>query len=262
MAQRRAPKKPAPAAAGAAAPFRPAPETLARLLPPGLAARTPQTLLDALPERVGLYADMLAAWNGAINLTGARRPGDILERLIPDSFELAAFLSSGPLAEVTDAAGRANPARGPRVWDLGAGGGLPGIPLRMVWERGEYTLAEVREKRALFLANALAKLGLPRTEVWRGPVERLFAERPHGADIILSRAFMPWEKLPDFCAPGLAPGGVIIIFGAGPCGELPAPWRLLAERAYNVGESRRWLWAIRREGGADAGAPPGEGAHA
>ncbi|MDE7371776.1 MAG: class I SAM-dependent methyltransferase [Desulfovibrio sp.] len=257
MAQRRAQKKPAPATAGAA-PFRPAPETLARLLPPELVAATAPALLAALPGRVGLYADMLAAWNGAINLTGASRPEDILQRLIPDSFELAAFLSSGPLAGVADGAAPA----GPRVWDLGAGGGLPGIPLRMLWERGEYTLAEVREKRALFLANALAKLDLPRTAVWRGPAERLFAERPHGADIILSRAFMPWEKLPDFCAPGLAPGGVIIIFGAGPCGDLPAPWRLLAERAYTVGESRRWLWAIRRDGGVDADAAAAGGAHA
>lgn len=261
MAQRRAQKKPAPAPAGAA-PFRPAPETLARLLPPELVAATPPALLEALPGRVGLYADMLAGWNGAINLTGASRPEDILQRLIPDSFELAAFLSSGPLAEAVDAAGRGNPTGGPRVWDLGAGGGLPGIPLRMLWERGEYTLAEVREKRALFLANALAKLDLPRTAVWRGPAERLFTERPRGADIILSRAFMPWEKLPAFCAPGLAPGGVIIIFGAGPCGELPAPWRLLAERAYTVDGNRRWLWAIRREDSTGSGAAPGKGAHA
>lgn len=256
MAQRRAQKK--PAQAGAPAPFRPAPETLARLLPPELAARTPPALLDALPERVGRYADMLAAWNGAINLTGANGPAEILERLIPDSFEIAAFLSSGPLAELADAAGADNRTGGPRVWDLGAGGGLPGIPLRMLWERGDYTLAEVREKRALFLANALAQLGLPRTAVWRGPAERLFAERPHGADIILSRAFMPWEKLPGFCAPGLAPGGALIIFGAGPCGELPAPWRLLAERAYTVDGSPRWLWALQAAGGADTAG----GAHA
>ena len=250
MAQRRSQQKPAPATV-TGAPFRPAPETLARLLPPELTARTPPALLDALPGRVGRYAGMLAAWNEAINLTGAGTPADILEQLIPDSFELAAFLSSGPLA---DAAG----PDGPRVWDLGAGAGLPGIPLRMVWERGDYTLVEVREKRALFLANALAQLELPRTAVWRGPAERLFEERPHGADIILSRAFMPWEKLPDFCAPGLAPGGVLVIFGAGPCGGLPAPWRLLTERAYTVGGSRRWLWALR----AASGGAPAEAGHA
>ena len=239
MAQRRAPKT--SAQAGAAAPFRPAPETVARLLPPGLDAATPGHLLRALPERLGRYADMLAAWNAVINLTGAEGPADILERLIPDSFELASFLSSAPLAEVAAAAG----PDGPRLWDLGAGGGLPGVPLRMVWERGDYTLVEAREKRALFLANALAALGLPRTTVWRGPAERLFAARPHGADIILSRAFMPWEKLLPFCRPGLAPAGVVIIFASDACGEIPAPWRLLAEKAYSVGGNRRWLWALQ-----------------
>ena len=255
MARRRAQNT--PAAAGAA-PFRPEPEAVERLLPPELAGEVPPALLAALPARLGLYAGMLAAWNGAINLTGAGTPADILTRLIPDSFELAALLASAPLMEATEAAGPA----GPRVWDLGAGAGLPGIPLRMVWERGTYTLVEVREKRGLFLANALAQLALPRTAVWRGPAERLFAARPHGADIILSRAFLPWEKLLDFCRPGLAPGGTVIIFGAAPCGALPAQWRLLAERAYGVGESRRWLWALTAHTGEATGPAPAEGPHA
>ena len=173
MAQRRAPQK--NARPGADLPL--TPERVERLLPPDLAAVTPARLLEALPGRLGRYVDMLAAWNRAMNLTGGRDGADILEHLVPDSFELAAFLSSGPLADAADAAG----PDGPRVLDLGAGAGLPGIPLRMVWERGEYTLVEAREKRALFLANALAALDLARTTVWRGPAEALFARAPHGA---------------------------------------------------------------------------------
>lgn len=212
-------------------------ESAARLLPPGLEAAAP--LLEALPGRLDRYVDMLLAWNRAINLTGGRDRADILARLIPDSFELAAFLESAPLAEVPAL------AAAPRVWDLGAGAGLPGIPLRMVWDKGDYTLIEAREKRALFLANALAQLELPRTTVFRGTAEALFAREPHGADIILSRAFMPWEKLLPFCEPGLAPGGVVIIFASEASGEIPAPWRLCAETAYSVGGSRRWFWALQ-----------------
>lgn len=244
MAQRRAHQNEAPRAAHT--PFAPARATLAGLLPPGLARQTPQELLDALPERLGRYIDLLSAWNSAINLTGARGPEDILERLIPDSFHLAAFLRSAPLAGAWAARG----AEGPRVWDLGAGAGLPGIPLRLVWEEGDYTLVEVREKRALFLANALAGLGLPRTRVFRGPAERLFAAQPHGADILLSRAFMPWQKLLDFCRPGLAPGGTLVILAAGACGRLPAPWELLAEADYVVNGKQRWFWALREAEGA------------
>lgn len=237
MAQSRAPKNSAPRE-------RHAPltrEAAERLLPPGLEVAAP--LLEALPGRLERYLQMLLAWNRAINLTGGRNRADILARLIPDSFELAAFLESAPLAQV--------PAltTAPRVWDLGAGAGLPGIPLRMVWDRGDYTLVEPREKRALFLANALAQLDLPRTTVFRGTAEALFARKPHGADIILSRAFMPWEKLLPFCTPGLAPGGILIIFASEAGADIPAPWRLLAEKAYSVGQNRRWFWALQdREG--------------
>lgn len=244
MAQRRAHKHPArPLAGDAVAPNAPAltPERVAGLLPPDLDAALPQALRTALPERLDRYLHMLLAWNRAMNLTGGRNRADILARLIPDSFQLAAFLESAPLAQTGG-------PDGPRVWDLGAGGGLPGIPLRMVWDKGDYTLVEAREKRALFLANALAALDLPRTTVFRGTAEALFARSPHGADIILSRAFMPWEKLLPFCEPGLAPGGVVIVFASEACRELPAPWRLLAEMAYAVGESRRWFWALRPGG--------------
>ena len=246
MAQRRAHKHPArPLPAKAAAPTQ---EGVEGLLPPGLAAQIPGTLLRELPGRLERYLDMLLAWNRAMNLTGGRDRADILARLVPDSFHLAAFLGSAPLTRAAEAA---RPDR-PRVWDLGAGGGLPGIPLRMAWDKGDYTLVEAREKRALFLANALAALELPRTTVFRGTAEALFAREPHGADIILSRAFMPWRKLLDFCLPGLAPGGVVIILASEACPDLPAPWRPLAETAYSVGESRRWFWALQ----------PGEAPHA
>lgn len=243
MAQHRAHQTP-PATPGGNAPAAPAaltPETVERLLPPELAAMMPEALLAALPKRLGHYVDLLCTWNGAVNLTGGRNRTDILKHLVPDSFHLAIFLHSPALER---AAGDAR-SNGPRIWDLGAGGGLPGIPLRMVWERGEYTLVEVREKRALFLANALAILGLVRTSVFRGPAEQLFAEQPHGADWILSRAFMPWQKLLAFCRPALRPRGVAIVFATKACGDLPAPWRLLAEAAYTVGTSQRWLWALQ-----------------
>lgn len=258
MTERRAQQKGSPGrprGSAPAVPGGPVPDAVERL-PPGLAAQTPGALLAALPERLGRYADLLCAWNDAVNLTGGRDRADVLARLVPDSFHLAAFLRGPELTAAADAAG----PDGPSVWDLGAGGGLPGIPLRMVWERGTYTLVEVRQKRALFLANALAALQLARTRVFRGPAERLFAERPEGADWILSRAFLPWPRLLAFCRPALRPGGVVIIFAAAPCGELPDPWRPLAETAYTVGASRRWLWALQASSRAEAAC--GEGGHA
>lgn len=201
-------------------------------------------LLARLPQRLNTYLSLLETWNTAINLSGAHsRAG--LERLALDSFHLAAFLCQPALA-VPDV------PNGPRIWDFGAGAGLPGIPLRLVWEVGEYTLVEPREKRALFLANALARLDLPRTRVFRGTAQQCFAAHPDGADRILARAFLPWPELLALCRPMLRPGGLVLVFACERAGEaagsLPAPWQLAAQTAYSVDGRERWLWALRPGG--------------
>lgn len=210
-------------------------------LPAALAAAlcpaTGPALLARLPQRLDTYLSLLESWNTAINLSGAHsRAG--LERLALDSFHLAAFLGQPALA-VPDV------PTGPRIWDFGAGAGLPGIPLRLVWEEGEYTLVEPREKRALFLANALARLELPRTRVFRGTAQQCFAAHPDGADRILARAFLPWPELLALCRPMLRPGGLVLIFASEAAGSLPAPWQLAAQTAYSVDGRERWLWALR-----------------
>jgi 16S rRNA (guanine527-N7)-methyltransferase len=191
---------------------------------------------DALAP-LDAYLSLLMRWNRVMNLVGAKNWREAL-RLAADSFFLARFLERLAL-----------PAR-PLTWDLGAGAGLPGIPLRMVWQAGEYHMVEIREKRAAFLHAALALLTLPRTSVVHERADFFFArmlaqQRP--ADCILSRAFMPWEKLLPFVADGLAPDGCICIAAMRPPPEtLPEPWRPVAEYAYEIDGAQRFFWALRQ----------------
>ena len=71
------------------------------------------------------YLDMLVRWNRRTNLVGARTWQEAA-LLALDSLPLARLLDRLPL-----------PAA-PCVWDLGAGAGLPGIPLRCVWKRSSW----------------------------------------------------------------------------------------------------------------------------
>lgn len=210
---------------------------------------------DAALTPLCQYLTMLCRWNAAMNLVGARNWREALVDLAGDSFYLARFLEELPLPE------------DPLFWDLGAGAGLPGIPLRMAFARGSYWLVEVREKRALFLAQAVAGLELPCTHVYRGRAQDFFEEQPRGADCILSRAFMPWQELLALLAPQLASGGLVIILALQDApGALPPGWEMLACREYVVprlkpaagrasarqkkGQMpdtvRRWFWALRR----------------
>jgi len=212
-------------------------------IPPADLAAACRALRCPVPEDtlapLGAYLSLLMRWNRAMNLVGAKSWREAL-RLAADSFFLASFLAGLPL-----------PAQ-PLTWEPGAGAGLPGIPLRMVWQAGEYHMVEAREKRAIFLHTVLARLTLPRTLAVCERAEQFFARmraRKRAADCILSRAFMPWERLLPFVADGLAPEGcVCIVANCPPPGLLPGPWRLAAEFAYELDGVQRFFWALRKKG--------------
>ena len=107
------------------------------------------SLQQAELDSLRVYLEMLLKWNKSMNLIGPATWREIVDTLFLDSFHLAGVLDKLPLPEK------------PEIWDFGAGAGLPGVPLRMIWKNGQYTMVEVREKRALFLQNVLStcKLG-------------------------------------------------------------------------------------------------------
>ena len=214
---------------------------------------TPETLADFLekegfhseergePRKLFTFIRLLNAWNGRTNLVGPRTCRDIARTLILDSLHLARFLRSLPLPEA------------PETWDLGAGAGIPGIPLRLIWTPGTYRLVEVREKRTLFLRTALAHIKPARTSVVAGRAEDFMKAQAHAGkagDIVLSRAFMPWPELLSFAAPYLAHDGRIIILAniPAPVAELPDGWTLEAMRRYTAADKNRYFWSLRHTG--------------
>ena len=217
----------------------------------------------ALPA-LATYLALLTKWNKVMNLVGTRSWQETLRVLLVDSFHLADFLESLDLPEA------------PQVWDLGAGAGLPGIPLRMVWQRGHYYMVEAREKRALFLSTVLASVPLPGTHVFRGRAEDFFGRAPKAADMVVSRAFLPWPQVLELVAPHLASactapgqpehedraqrseqgGRVVFLALDPPPAALPAGWAVEQARTYTVqgksGTDTRHFWSLRRQPGADA----------
>ena len=142
---------------------------------------------ETLPPLAG-YLGLLIQWNRVMNLVGTRTAEDTFFTLVVDSLHLGLFLRED--VEYSTA---------PCCWDLGSGAGLPGLPLRMIWQEGDYWMVEAREKRALFLSTVLAKYPLPGTHVFRGRAEAFMAGPPaRTADLIVSRAFMPWPDRTAF----------------------------------------------------------------
>lgn len=185
------------------------------------------------------YIETLLAWNRKLNLSGCAEALPLLRDLIQDSFFLASFLDELVLVKQW-------PVEALEILDLGAGAGLPGIPLRIFWPYGHYTWVERRQKRALFLQNICARLRLPRCSGFPGDAAAFFAATNQKAHCIISRAFMPWQKLPDFCAAQLAPTGSLIIMASHPPPAPPAGWQLDASRHCPLPARDHWLWALSR----------------
>lgn len=178
--------------------------------------------------QLDIYLDMLLDWNKVLNLTGCVNKERLFAELICDSFHLAYFLD------------KLLPEFSGSIWDAGAGAGLPGIPLRLVWTKGNYTMIEAREKRGLFLANVLAKLKIPRTYAVRERVEKFAIMHKQKAHCAVARAFKPWPELINFFKPYL--NGPLIIMANSPPPQLNCT--LLAHYSYEAVAKKRWFWAV------------------
>ena len=102
-----------------------------------------------------------------------------------------------------------------RIADIGSGAGLPGIPLAICMPGVNFTLVERMGRRAGFLRDVIAVLGLSNVNVEEKDVEEL-AQKPSATgsfDLIVFRA---WKPLDPVLLKGLskllASGGILAAY--------------------------------------------------
>jgi 16S rRNA (guanine527-N7)-methyltransferase len=137
---------------------------------------------------------------------------DVLERS-----KSVGFLGPGPIEDhVAHAAlfGRALGSADCRFADIGAGGGVPGLPMLMATPGLTGVLIDSSQKRCSFLVWALAELGLnDRAEVWCGRAEEIGREdrARQRFDVVVARGFGPPAITVECAAPLLVDGGRIVV---------------------------------------------------
>ena len=172
-----------------------------------LDARQVDLLLD--------YLGLLQKWNKVYNLTAVRDPAEMMTHHLLDS--LAAIKPL--LQQVGD--------RPVKLLDVGSGGGLPGVVIAIACPQIDVTCVDTVAKKAAFLQQAAASLGLANLRGLQARVETLDQRRGEGYDVICSRAF---ASLPDFVnwsRAALNPSGLwMAMKGKHPQEELLAlpPW--------------------------------------
>jgi 16S rRNA (guanine527-N7)-methyltransferase len=150
-----------------------------------------------------------------------------------------------------------------RLADLGAGAGLPGLPLALALPETVVVLVESQRRKCAFLERAVAALALSNVEVAYARAEELEAA---AFDVVTARAVAALPVLCEYAAPLLAPGGVLVAWkGAVDAAEdadgLAAAQTLGLEREAMrpvepyAGSERRTLHVFRKIAPTPAGYP-------
>src|SRR5687767_14267494 len=178
-----------------------------------LAARAGLALGPDQHAKLSGYLDLLLEANTRMNLTR------ITDRAAAEVQHVGDALTLLPLL----------PAGTHRLADVGSGGGVPGVPLAIVRPDAEVFLVESTRKKAEFLREAAAKLGLTNVNV--APQRAEAAGRGalrDSCDVAVARAVGELAFLVEWCLPLVKKGGKMLAMkGARVAEELPAAKRAI-----------------------------------
>ena len=138
-------------------------------------------------SKLDALAELIESWPGLVSAPAAELIGDCLVLL--------------------DHLGDAR-----RLVDVGSGGGLPGLPLKIARPDLELTLVEADHQKAAFLVRACAELGLKGVAVVDRRAEDVGRDPRYreSFDVAVARALAPMPVLAELCLPLVRPGGRLL----------------------------------------------------
>lgn len=165
-------------------------------------------LSDVQAGKLTDFAGLLTKWNRVHNLTARHSPAKILSHHLLDSLSIVPELR------------RIAAGRPVRILDVGAGGGLPGVPIAIAMPEVQVTAIDRVQKKTAFIQQAGVELGLRNIEAVHGRVEDYGAAQ---FDVIVSRAFAALAEMVRLTGHLVARGGCwAAMKGAHPAEEISA----------------------------------------
>lgn len=187
---------------------------------------------DHQQQQLLAFLALLNKWNRAYNLTAVREPRQMVSRQLLDSLSILPVVTTDHLL------------------DVGAGGGLPGIPLAIALPHKRFTLLDSNSKKTRFLTQCMLELELANVEVIHGRAESCDPQVRYRQ--ISSRAFTALDNLVNWCGHLLANDGEFLAMkGQFPDDEvaaLPPQWRVKSHQRLTVpgSDGERHLLVIDR----------------
>lgn len=170
------------------------------------------TIGSAQEEQLLRFLDELLRWNQSINLTAITDRNEALIKHLVDALSLLPLLHGDET-----------------LLDMGSGGGLPGLPLKMVMPGLKLTSVDAVAKKISFQKHIIRTFALPGVVARHGRLEDLGREPALAGnfDLVVARAFASLADCVRLARPFLKPGGRLIAM-KGPEGEKEV---LAAEKA-------------------------------
>lgn len=140
-----------------------------------------------------LFAKELVRWNSKINLTSITTEKEIAIKHFIDCLYLAPHVLDHDL-----------------LLDIGSGGGLPVIPLKIVKPATTMISVDAVAKKINFQKHMIRLLGLQKIEAIHSRIEDLHQKSANKFSLITSRAFTRLDNFLTLAAPLLAENGRII----------------------------------------------------
>jgi 16S rRNA (guanine527-N7)-methyltransferase len=162
-------------------------------------------------EQFQHYYQELVEWNKRVNLTAIVDYEGVQVKHFLDSLSVTLALEEGRMVGGEDF----------RFLDVGAGAGLPGLPLKILYPGLNLVLLDSTAKKTAFLRHLAARLGLEDVEVETGRAEEL-AHQPRYReqfDVVVSRAVAALPSLAELTLPFCRVGGIFIAQKRGQIGQ-------------------------------------------
>ena len=161
------------------------------------------TIDSVQEERLLRFLDELLRWNQSINLTAITDRNEALVKHLVDALTLLPHLRGDEI-----------------LLDMGSGGGIPGLPLKLVLPALNLTSVDAVAKKISFQKHIIRTFALTGVVARHGRLEDLGKEPDLAGhfDLVVARAFASLADCVRLAHPFLRPGGRLIAM-KGPEGE-------------------------------------------
>ena len=173
---------------------------------------TELNLPDTCIEKMGQHFDLMLKWNKTHNITRITDSQEAAQKHYLDSLLGLSFVPTAP-----------------DLFDMGSGGGFPGLVAAIVRPQQKTYLVEPARKRVSFLERVRKELGLENLRIIHGR-----AEDQENLSLVISRGTFSWPNIEPITSALGAGGQFFMWFGQAPTEDA------FGQQMGEIGFSSQW----------------------